>query len=100
MKITITKTVKITSEVKLENLKVVKTKSRDVESTNLEIYYNDQEIGYGHMNNVLTGYSCDDYHVTNLAHVTINKGLLIKEDECDLIDYLVDGIENRTIHIN
>ena len=100
MKITITKTVKITSEVKLENLKVVKTNSRDVESTNLEIYYNDQEIGYGHMNNVLTGYSYDDHHVANFAHVTINKGLLIEEDECDLIDYLVDGIENKTIYIH
>lgn len=52
------------------------------------------------MSNVLTGYSYDDHHVANFAHVTINKGLLIEEDECDLIDYLVDGIENKTIYIH
>ena len=72
-----------------DNLKVTLTTSRDVDSTNLEIHYNDEEIGYGHLNNR-----------TNFAHVTINEGLLPEENECDLIDYLVDGIEARTINLN
>ena len=36
---------------------------------------------------------------TNFAHITINENLLNEKDECDLIDYLVDGIENRTIEL-
>jgi len=89
MNLTITKTVTVEEKVNLRNLKVVRTNSRDVDSTNLEIYYNEKEIGYGHLNNR-----------TNFAHITINEGLLIEEDECELIDYLVDGIENRTINLN
>ena len=88
MKLTITKTVTVEERVNVKDLKVVRTNSRDIDSTNLEIYYEEKEIGYGHLNNR-----------TNLAHITINEGLLIEEDECELIDYLVDGIENRTISL-
>ena len=85
MTLTITKTVTVEEEVnvKVEYLKVVKTNSRDIDSTNLEIYYEEKEIGYGHLNNR-----------TNFAHITLN------EDNQDLEDYLVDGIENRTISLN
>ena len=88
MKITITKTVKVEGELNFENLKVVRANAKDIDSTNLKIYHNDDEIGYGHLNNR-----------TNFAHVTINENLLKEEDECDLIDYLVDGIEHRSINI-
>ena len=85
MTITITKTVTVEEKVnvKVEDLKVVRTNSRDVDSTNLEIYYEEKEIGYGHLNNR-----------TNFAHITLN------EDNQDLEDYLVDGIENRTISLS
>ena len=86
MKITITKTVTLKEDVNFENLKVVRTNAKDVDSVNIEIYYNEEAIGYGHLNNR-----------TNFAHITINENLLEEEDECELIDYLVDGIENRTI---
>ena len=80
MTITIEKTVTVEEKVNFENLRVVKTNSKDIDSTNLEIYYNDVEIGYGHLNNR-----------TNFAHITLN------EYNQDLEDYLVDGIENRDI---
>ena len=82
MKITTTTTETTTTEVKvnIEDLRVMKTDSRDIDSTNLEIYYNDIEIGYGHLNNR-----------TNFAHITLN------EDNQDLEDYLVEAIENETI---
>ena len=88
MTITITKTVTVEEEVNFENLKVIRTNSRDIDSTNLEIFHNEEEIGYGHLNNR-----------TNFAHITINEDLFKEEDECDLIDFLVDGIEARTITI-
>ena len=74
------KTVTVEEKVNFENLRVVKTNSKEIDSTNLEIYYNDVEIGYGHLNNR-----------TNFAHITLN------EYNQDLEDYLVDGIENRDI---
>ena len=80
MTITIEKTVTVEEKVNFENLRVVKTNSKEIDSTNLEIYYNDVEIGYGHLNNR-----------TNFAHITLN------EYNQDLEDYLVDGIENRDI---
>lgn len=89
MKLTITKTVTVQEEVNLKNLKVIRTNSKDIDSTNLEILHNEEEIGYGHLNNK-----------TNFAHVTINEGLFSEEDECYLEGYLVDGIENRNININ
>lgn len=84
MTLTITKTVTVEEKVnvKVEDLKVVRTNSRDIDSTNLEIYYEEEEIGYGHLNNR-----------TNFAHITLN------EDNQDLEDYLVEGIENRTISL-
>ena len=82
MTLTIEKTVTVEEKVNLENLKVLRTNSKDIDSTNLEIYYNDVEIGYGHLNNR-----------TNFAHITLN------EDNQDLEDYLVDGIENRDISL-
>lgn len=82
MKITITKQVTESVDVNLNNLKVVRTNSRDIDSTNLVIYYNDVEIGTGHINNR-----------TNFAHITLN------EDNQELEDYLVEAIENRTIDL-
>jgi hypothetical protein len=88
MKILITKQVQVNEEVNLQNIKVTLTNSKDIDSTNFEIHYNEKEIGYGHLNNR-----------TNFAHATINEGLFSEEDECDLIDYLVDGVEARTLNI-
>jgi hypothetical protein len=84
MEITITQTVttEVTSTVNVENLKVLRTNSRDIDSTNLIIYYNDVEIGNGHLNNR-----------TNYAHISLNL------DNQELEDYLVEAIENRTIYI-
>jgi hypothetical protein len=90
MTITRTKTIEVKTEEKLNlnNIQVVRSNSRDIDSINLDVYYNLEEIGYGHLNNK-----------TNFAHITINENLLNEKDECDLIDYLVDGIENRTIEL-
>lgn len=90
MTITKTKTIKVKTEEKLNlnNISVVRANSRDIDSINLDVYYNNEEIGYGHLNNR-----------TNFAHITINDNLLNEEDECDLVDYLVDGIEHRTIEL-
>ena len=82
MTITMKKTVMVEEKVKFENLKVLRANSKDIDSTNLEIYYNDVEIGYGHLNNR-----------TNFAHITLN------EYNQDLEDYLVNRIENRDINI-
>lgn len=84
MTLTITQTVttEVTSKVKVEDLKVVRTNSRDIDSTNLVIYYNENEIGHGHINNR-----------SNFAHISLD------EENQDLEDYLVDGIENRTINL-
>lgn len=88
MKFKVTKTVTVEEKINLEKLRVLMTNSRDIDSINLDVYYDNEEIGYGHLNNR-----------TNFAHITINENLLNEEDECDLIDYLVDGIEQRTITI-
>ncbi len=89
MRITINKTVKSQEELNFKNLKVVRTNSKDIDSTNLEIFHKEQEIGYGQLNNR-----------TNFAHVTINEDLFNQENESELVDYLVDGIENRTINFS
>jgi len=83
MTLTITKTVTVQEKVNFKNLKVVRTNSKDIDSTNLEVFYNEEEIGHGHLNNR-----------TNFAHITLN------EYNQDLEDYLVDGIENRTISLS
>jgi len=83
MKLTITKTVTVEEKVNVKDLKVVRTNSIDIDSTNLEIYYEEKEIGYGQLNNR-----------TNFAHITLN------EYNPDLEDYLVDGIENRKISLS
>lgn len=90
MTITRTKTIEVKTEEKLNlnNIQVIRSNSRDIDSINLDVYYNLEEIGYGHLNNK-----------TNFAYITINENLLNEKDECDLIDYLVDGIENRTIEL-
>ncbi len=82
MTITIKKTVMVEEKVKFENLKVLGTNSKYFNSTNLQIYYNDVEIGYGYLNNR-----------TNIAHITLN------EYNQDLEGYLVNRIENRDISI-
>ena len=95
MTITINKTVTTQEELNFKNLKVVRTNSIDIDSTNLEIFYNQQEIGCGQLNTK-----------TNFAHVTINEDLfnegdLFKQEkETELENYLVDGIEKRTINFS
>tara|TARA_R110002153_G_scaffold125936_4_gene273121 strand:- start:781 stop:1020 length:240 start_codon:yes stop_codon:yes gene_type:complete len=79
MKITIEKMVKVTSELNTNEIDILFGGQRDVNSVNFEVYYEDIEIAYGHLNNV-----------SNMAHVTI-----INEDNQDLEDYLVNRIENR-----
>ena len=82
MEITIVKTVVEKVEINVDDLRVVRTTSRDIDSTNILIHYGDFGLGYGHINNR-----------TNWAHITLN------EDNQELEDYLVDAIENRTINI-
>lgn len=81
--IIITRTITEVEELNTEDLRVLTTSQRDCDSVNLDVYYNDIEIGYGHLNNK-----------SNMAHITLNF-----EDNQELIDYLVEGIENRTIDI-
>ena len=90
MTITRTKTIEVKTEEKLnlDNIWVARRNTRDADSVNINVYYDNEKIGYGHLNNM-----------TNFAHITINKNLLNEEDECDLIDYLFNGIENRTIEL-
>ena len=88
MTIEITKTVVVKEEINKEELKVSRGQAKDIDSVNLTVEYKGEEIAEGHLNNR-----------TNFAHITINEGLMNEEDECDLIDYLVDGIENRTINL-
>ena len=88
MTISITKTIKTEEKLNLNNIQVVRCNSIDIDSINLDVYYKRKEIGYGQLNNR-----------ANFAHITINEDLLNETDECDLIDYLVDGIENRTIEL-
>jgi hypothetical protein len=80
----------IEEQIKKSEIKVIRMGARDVDSTNLKITYKDTEIGYGHLNNV-----------SNMAHITINDNqpiyLFSEDDKCDLIEFLVDGIENRTL---
>lgn len=59
---------------------------KDVDSTNFEIYYKDVEVAYGHLNNR-----------TNFAHVS-----MIEQNDGheDIEDFLVEGIESRSLNIN
>ena len=82
MDITIEKTITVEEKVDTNKLKVMMGGQKDIDSTNLEVYYDDVEIASGHLNNK-----------TNFAHITMN------EDNQDLEDYLLDAIENRTIVI-
>ena len=86
---TITKTITTQEKVNLKNLQVFRTGQRDIDSIGLKIYYNEQEIGYGHLNNK-----------KNYACVTINEGLMNWEDGQYLEQYLALRIEKRTITLN
>jgi len=88
MRIAIEKTVVEYVQLNLKNLRVFRTGARDMDSTNLEIHYDGFEYGiaYGHLNNR-----------TNTAHITISDGLMNEVDESELIDYIVEGIENRIL---
>jgi len=86
MTISVTKTIQVNEKLNLNELKVYKGSSRDVDSVNIEVFYGEELIAEGHFNNK-----------TNFAHFTITEGLMNEEDECDLMDYLVDGLEERTI---
>lgn len=83
MEITITKIITENVKVNVNDLKVFRTNSRDVDSTNLVVCYNDTKIGHGHINDI-----------TNWAHI------LLDEENQELEDYLVDAIENKKININ
>jgi hypothetical protein len=82
MEITITKTVTENVKINVNDLKVVRTTSRDTESTNFVVYYNETKIGHGHTNDI-----------SNWAHILLDK------DNQELEDYLVDAIENIKINI-
>ena len=83
MNITLQKTVSVTNPFRPTNLKLLMGGQKDVDSTNFEIYYNDIEIAFGHLN-----------HKSNWAHVT-----MISSDNEELEDCLVELIENRKITI-
>tara|TARA_R110000803_G_scaffold10308_7_gene31717 strand:- start:381 stop:650 length:270 start_codon:yes stop_codon:yes gene_type:complete len=89
MKIQVTKTIVLKEHINLNELQVHVTNSKDIDSDNLEVEYKGIRIGEGHLNNK-----------TNFAHVSISEGIMEEVDECDLIDYLVDGIESRSIRLN
>jgi hypothetical protein len=82
MEITITKTITEKVQINVNDLKVFRTNSRDIDSTNLVVCYNDTKIGHGHINDI-----------TNWAHI------LLDIDNQELEDYLVDAIENKKINI-
>jgi hypothetical protein len=84
-----TKTIQVNENLNLNELKIYKGSSRDVNSFRVEINYKDKLIGEGHVN-----------YVSNFAHITIQEGLMNIKSECDLIDYLVDGLENKTIQLS
>ena len=86
---TTTMTITTQEKVNLKNLQVFRTGSRDIDSIGLKIYYNEQEIGYGHLNNK-----------KNYACITINEGLMSWEDGQYLEQYLAIRIEKRTITLN
>ncbi len=88
MEIVITKTIEVKEKLDLNKIQVVKSNSKGVDSINLDIYYNLQVIGWGHLNNK-----------TNFAHIYINDNLLSEKNQCELVDYLINGIENRTIEL-
>ena len=81
--ITINKQLKLTEEFNVKKLSVNMGKVRDIDSQNLDIYYDGEAIGYGHLNNR-----------TNMAHITLN------DPNDELEDIIVNGIENRSININ
>lgn len=85
MEITIKKTVEIyvKEELDANELKVVLGFWRDVDSQKFNVYYKGVEIASGHLNTK-----------TNFAHVTM------KKYDAEIEDYLVDGIENRTINLD
>jgi hypothetical protein len=83
MEITITKTITENVKINVNDLKVFRTNSRDVDSTNLVVCYNDTKIGHGYINDI-----------TNWAHI------LLYIDNQELEDYLIDAIENKKININ
>ena len=87
--ITITKTITTQEKVNLKDLEVWTTGPRDIDSIGLKIYYNEQEIGYGHLNNK-----------KNYASITINEGLMSWEDGQDVEQYLVKRIEDRSLTLN
>ena len=64
-------------EVQKELINVEFAGSRDIDSVNIEIYYDEESIGYGHYN-----------HKTNWAHVNL------EDDNHELEDFLVNGIES------
>jgi hypothetical protein len=82
MNITITKTITENVEINVNDLKVIRTTSRDTESTNFVVYYKETKIGHGHTNDI-----------SNWAHISLDT------DNQELEDYLVDAIENVKINI-
>ena len=88
MEFKVTKTVTVEEKINLENLRVLMTNSKDIDSTNFEVYNEEIEIAHGHLNNR-----------TNWAHVTLSDELENQTDSHLLEDYLVTSIEARTITI-
>ena len=70
-------------ELKNNNIVVQRTKTRDVDSVNIDVLNNNVLIANGH------------YNIrTNFAHITMIKENQLLEDE------IVNGIENRTFELN
>lgn len=67
----------------IEDIKVIRTNTRDIDSVNIVIHIKDKEIGYGHINNR-----------TNFAHVTLDN------EDAEMENYIEHAIEERTIKIN
>ena len=83
MKVTVRELREVELTVNKELIKVSDSGMRDNDSMRLTILYDDYEIGHGHLN-----------LKTNFAHITLN------EDNQEMEDYLVNGIEERLISID
>lgn len=85
MKITITKTQEVKTEINLNphNFTLSWGTQRDTDSTYFAVCYKGEEIATGHLNNR-----------TNFAHLTMNEG---NEENEELENYLTAAIENRTL---
>ncbi len=87
MKITVTKTITVQEDLDSNKVKVLFGGQKDIDSNNFEIYYNDQEVAFGHYNNK-----------SRTAHVSIlDVAEMDMVQEYDLVQFFEAGIENGTL---